>query len=101
MQPFSSRQLYIMNGGNKLYIYKDGFGDVYSATPAEEAEWAQEVISGSLARLEASENSVDLEFAIANLRFHKYEGLDALLLAKLEDTSPVRKKVFITALKAG
>jgi len=42
-----------MNGGNKLYIHKDGFGDVYSATAAEEAEWAKEVIDQSKQILEA------------------------------------------------
>ena len=37
---FTSRELYMMNGGNKMYIYKDGFGDVYSASAAEEMKWA-------------------------------------------------------------
>lgn len=99
MQPFSSRQLYIMNGGNKIYIYKDGFGDVYRATPAEEAEWALEVMAASLAKIETSENSIELNNAIENLRFHSCKDLDALLLSKLEDASPARRKAFATALK--
>lgn len=99
MQPFSSRQLYIMNGGNKMYIYKDGFGDVYCATPTEEAEWTREIIAAALAKIDTSEDSIELNGAIENLRFHSYEKLDALLLSKLADTSPARRKAFTTALR--
>ena len=99
MQPFSSRQLYIMNGGNKIYIYKDGFGDVYRATPAEEAEWTLEVMTASLAKIETSENSIELNNAMENLRFHSCKDLDALLLSKMEDANPARRKAFATALR--
>jgi len=96
MQPFSNRELYIMNGGNKLYIYKDGFGDVYHATPAEEAEWAKEVIASALVKIDTSENSVELNSAIENLRFHKYEGLGALIQSKFKKTSPAWRAVLET-----
>lgn len=99
MQPFSSRQLYLMNGGNKTYIYKDGFGDVYHATPAEEAGWSQEVIAAALAKINTSNDGVELNSAIENLRFHAYAKLDALLQSKLEDASPVRRNAFAAALK--
>ncbi len=98
MQPFSAKQLYIMNGGNKRYIYSDGFGDVYEATPEEEAAWAREVIAAALAKIDTSESTIELKSALENLRFHKYEGLDALILSKLEYTSPARRVAFATAL---
>lgn len=98
MTNFTSRDLYIMNGGNLLYMYKDGFGDVYSATPAEEAEWAKEVVTMALDRINLEENAVVLQAAIENLRFHQYEGLKGLLIEKSNNTSPVRQATFATAL---
>jgi hypothetical protein len=98
MSPFSSKELYIMNGGNKTYIYKDGFGDVYNATPAEEAEWAQEVIQRALAAIDSNVNPASFNGAIDSLLFHNYPNLEALLLKKMEDTSPVRQVLFATAM---
>jgi hypothetical protein len=96
---FTSKQLYMMNGGNKMYIYKDGFGDVYDATPAEEALWAQEVVEKALRDVDAVENSVSLSCAIDNLRFHKYPGLKELLTDKMKDTSPPRQQAFEAGLQ--
>jgi hypothetical protein len=98
MSTFSSKELYIMNGGNKLYIYKDGFGDVYSATPAEEAEWAQEVVARALTRIDEEKNTTNIKFAVDTLRFHNYAALEALLLDKLTNTTPARQIGFATAL---
>lgn len=98
MQPFTSKQLYIMNGGNKLYIYKDGFGDVYEATPEEEAAWAEEVVAGALAKIDTEENSVSLSNAVENLAFHKYKGLRSLLMVKMGEANPNRKLALAAAL---
>lgn len=87
-----------MNGGNKLYLYKDGFGDVYSATPEEEAAWAQDVIDAALATIDTSENSSELMGAIENLRFHRYAGLDLLMVSELENASRERRISFAKAL---
>lgn len=87
-----------MNGGNKLYIYKDGFGDVYNATPAEEAEWAQEVIANALTRIDEEKSTTNIKFAVDTLRFHNYTGLEALLLDKITGTGPARQIAFATAL---
>jgi hypothetical protein len=91
MSQFSSKELYMMNGGNKLYIYKDGFADVYKATPAEEAEWAQEIIQTALKRIDGSENATDIKFAIDHLISHGYYGVQQLLKKKLINTSPARQ----------
>ena len=98
MHDYTSRQLYMANGGNKLYIYKDGFGDNYNATAAEEAAWSIDVVDRALGRIETEENRTSLQFAIEDLLFHKYENTVKLLIDKLKDTSPARRIVFATAL---
>jgi hypothetical protein len=95
---FTSKELYMMNGGNLLYMYKDGFGDVYNATPAEEAEWSKEVVAKALATIDTQENAIELQFAIENLRFHHYPDLKTFLIEKIKDTSPARQEAFATAL---
>lgn len=98
MPTFSSKELYMMNGGNKLYIYKDGFGDVYNATPDEEAEWSQEVVANALALVNTEKNKTSLKFAIDNLLFHHYKDIETLLHQKLKESTPSRQTVFATAL---
>jgi len=87
-----------MNGGNKLYIYKDGFGDVYNATAEEEAEWSQLVVNKALHTLETEENAVNLRFAIDNLKFHNYNGWQDLVTRLMKNTTSTRKKAFADAL---
>jgi hypothetical protein len=94
MSQFTSKELYMMNGGNTLYIYKDGFGDIYNATAAEEAAWSVEVVSGALTRIDKETNPTNLRFAVNDLIFHGYEHVDRLLFDKMQTASPVRKIVF-------
>jgi hypothetical protein len=98
MQEPTSKELYIMNGGQKLYIYKDGFGDVYNATPTEEAEWAAEIVATALGKIETEKHASGLQLAIDNLVYHKYDGLQEVLLRNIQDENPIRQIVFATAL---
>lgn len=98
MNTFSSKELYMMNGGDKLYIYKDGFADIYNATEAEEEEWKQEYIANTLVKIDNETNKIVLNSAIESLRFHKYPELNTLLLNKIKDASSLRKSVFESAL---
>ena len=98
MHNATSKELYIMNGGVKRYIYSDGFGDVYKATPEEEAEWAAEIVTNALVKIEKETNRSQLELAISNLSYHKYAHLEAVLLSNIQDPDPVRQIVFATAL---
>lgn len=98
MQTFTSKELYIMNGGNKIYILKDGFKDVYCATQTEEAEWAKEVILIALAKVETETNATTLKFAIDKLLFHKYENIKDLLEEKIRTSTPAKQVVLATAL---
>ena len=101
MNRFTSKELYMMNGGNKLYIYTDGFGDIYQATAAEEEVWKQEYITKKLDQIDNETNIVVLNFAIKSLRFHQYPALNSLLISKINEPniSPERKLVFESALK--
>jgi len=98
MSEFTSKELYMMNGGNKLYIYKDGFGDIYKATAAEEAAWSEEVVSNALKRVDKETNAIALRFAVSDLIFHGYEDIDQLLFDKMQMAAPVRKIVFASLL---
>lgn len=98
MHNLTSKELYLANDGQKLYIYKDGFGDVYNATAAEEAEWTKEVIANNLIKIQNETNRTVLQFAVAALDYHKYPNLADLLIKSLQDTSPVRQIVFASAL---
>ena len=98
MQTFTSKELYIMNGGNTMYIHKDGFGDVYCATQTEEAEWAQEVIEMALAQVDTVTNVTTLKFAIDKLLFHKYPNIESLLKEKIKSSIPQKQVVLATAL---
>ena len=80
----------MMNGGNKIYIHKDGFGDVYCATQTEEAEWAQEVIAIALAQVDTVTNATTLKFAINKLLFHKYPATENLLKEKIKTSTPAK-----------
>ncbi len=98
MYDLTSKELYLANSGQKLYIYKDGFGDVYKATPEEEAEWAKEVVAINVAKIQNDNNRVSLQFAIEALQYHKYAGLEDLLLKSLQNTTAPRQIVFAAAL---
>ena len=98
MYDLTSKELYLANSGQTLYIYKDGFGDVYKATPEEEAEWAKEVVAINVAKIQNDNNRVSLQFAIEALQYHKYAGLEDLLLKSLQNTTAPRQIVFAAAL---
>ena len=97
-QPFSSKELYMMNGGRTLYIYKDGFGDVYNPGPGDEQTWEKELVGQLLVNLDTETNEVCLTHAIENLAWHNYPGLEALLLQKMQQATINRKIVFATCL---
>lgn len=98
MHPFTNKELYIMNGGQKHYILKDGFADIYNATPAEERQWKKEIIDNCKAKVAEEVNTTTLQFAIDNLIYHKYEELVPLLVNSIDGTSPERALLFAAAL---
>lgn len=91
MPPFTNKELYIMNGGNKQYIGRDGFMDVYNATAAEEAAWAKEVVASALNSIDTGNDATQIRFAVDNLLFHNYQGLEALLVLTLKNANPVKQ----------
>ena len=98
MHGYTSKQLFKVNGGDKIYIHKDGFGDLYSATEEEERQWTEELIAESLEVLEHSQDMTKIEHAIDTLLFHLHPGVDVLLLNRVLISNPQRKLAFATAL---
>ncbi|HPH84065.1 MAG TPA: hypothetical protein PLC48_01350 [Ferruginibacter sp.] len=98
METFSSMELYLMNGGNKQFIGRDGFWDVYHATPEEEATWDKEIIQKALCQLSHEVNMPLCKYAIDTLVFHGYKGLEQLLHQYLADAIPSRQIALATGL---
>ena len=98
MHDFTSKELYMSNGGQKIYIYKDGFMDVYKATPEEEAEWDKEIVANALTAIETETDRTVLQAAIDNLTYHRYLSLEEILFKYIRDSNPVRQAVFAAAL---
>lgn len=98
MHPFTNKELFMMNGGQKHYIGRDGFMDVYNATPEEEKEWAKELGENALAVIDSEEEIISLETAIENLASENYHDPVSVLLSKFPDASPSKQLVFATSL---
>src|ERR1700712_3716568 len=98
MPPFTNKELYIMDGGQKHYIYRDGFGDVYNATAVEEDEWAKEIVANSLSKIATEEDATTLQFAIENLAFHKYKEQVTVLVNSIPGASADRQLAFASSL---
>lgn len=94
----SSKELFMMNGGKKHYIYTDGYGDIYHATDAEEAEWTKELIQKEIGLLDTMDNPVNLKSAVETLQYHHYEDLIQLIFLKLETATRTRRIVFANCL---
>lgn len=98
METFTSMELYLMNGGNKQFIGRDGFWDVYHATPEEEATWDKEIIQQALSQLDQEVNMALLKHSIDTLVFHQYKGLEVLLHQYLSNAIPARQIALATGL---
>lgn len=98
MYDMTPKELYFANGGQTMYIYRDGFGDQYKATPAEEAEWRNELIEREWKRLETETNAVSLKHLIDNLNYHKADDLVSKLVKKLDEVKPESRVVIAGCL---
>jgi hypothetical protein len=86
-----SKQLYMENGGQIHYIYLDGFGDEYRATPAEEAAWKQELIEQYRERLRVENNEVVLAGLLRSLHYHDVPDAETILI-KRADKATLRER---------
>jgi hypothetical protein len=77
-----------MNGGKIHYIYTDGFGDIYNATPAEEMQWKKELIESKLERLDTEKNPVVLKIILDTLIYHQVPNLQQIVAKKLAHAAP-------------
>lgn len=87
-----------MNGGQKQYIGKDGFWDIYTATREEEAAWAKELADNALLTIGSEEDVIALKIALENLALQKYHDQVTLLVNGIAGASPARQLAFATTL---
>ncbi len=94
----TSKELYFMNGGKTHYIYTDGFGDIYNATPAEEIQWRKELIESKLERLDTEKNPVVLKGILDTLIYHQVPNLQQIITKKLAQAEPVLQIQLVSSL---
>lgn len=93
-----SKRLFMANGGNILYIHKDGFGDVYRATQVEEAAWRAELIENYSNRLKVEDNETVLAGLAQTLQYNKVENVGDLLFEAAKTAAPKAKQALAKIL---
>lgn len=77
-----SKRLFMENGGQIHRIHLDGFGDVYKATPEEEARWREELIANYKERLKVETNEVVLKSLVESLRYLGVSDMEKILIER-------------------
>ncbi|WP_373551479.1 hypothetical protein [Haliscomenobacter sp.] len=80
-----SKQLFMDNGGQTHYIFLDGNGDRYSATPAEEAKWRKELLEHYAKRIQEEDNPAIRGHIAHIMQLNGATNIEALLLAAAEN----------------
>ena len=93
-----SKRLFMDNGGLTHYIYLDGNGDRYSATPAEEAKWRVELLENYAQRIKVEDDGVILTHIARNMQLNGATNVEDLLLAAAENATPKAKQGLAQAL---
>lgn len=93
-----SKRLFMNNGGLTHYIYLDGNGDRYSATPAEEAKWRAELLENYTQRIKVEDDGVILTHIARNMQLNGATNVEDLLLAAAENAPPKSKQGLAQAL---
>jgi hypothetical protein len=92
-----SKRLFMENGGNVHYIHRDGFGDVYEASPSEETAWRKELVEKYAQRLREEDNETRLGLLLQTLEYNGAENLADLLCEAAESALP-KAKMALTKL---
>lgn len=74
-----SKRLFMSNVGQVHYIYLDGDGPNYSASPAEEAAWRAELIADYTRRLSEEDDPSMLEFLARGLVMNGVKNVEEIL----------------------
>ena len=80
-----SKQLFMDSGGQTHYIFLDGNGDRYSATPAEEAKWRKELLEHYAKRIQEEDNPAIRGHIAHIMQINGATNVEALLLAAAEN----------------
>ncbi|MBI1226528.1 MAG: hypothetical protein GC192_14940 [Bacteroidetes bacterium] len=91
-----SKQLFMENGGQVHQIYRDGFGDEYKASPAEENAWRQELVENYKYRLTQENNGVVLTQIVRSLQHNYVKNVDEMLLEAAATTTSLANKQAIS-----
>jgi hypothetical protein len=93
-----SKRLFMDNGGDILYIHKDGFGDVYHATHNEEAAWRGELIEMYTRRLSEEDNESALAHLANGLKSNGVKNVGELLFEAFKTATPKAKQAIAKIL---
>lgn len=93
-----SKRLFMENGGQTHYIFLEGNGDRYSATPAEEAKWRVELLEFYAKRIQEEDNGTVLVHIARNMQYNGASNVEELLLAAAENAEPKAKQGLAQAL---
>lgn len=93
-----SKRLFMDNGGQTHYIFLDGDGDRYSATPAEEAKWRVELLEQYTQRIQEEDDGTILVHIARNMQLNGATNVESLLLAAAENAPQKAKQGLAQAL---
>lgn len=83
-----SKQLFMDNGGQTHYIFREGLGHRYSATPAEEAEWRKELLELCEKRIREEDTVAALAYFARTMDVNGATNVEALLLETAQTAGP-------------
>jgi hypothetical protein len=87
-----SKQLFMDNAGQTHYIYRDGFGDEYRASPAEENAWRQELLEKYARRIKEEDDGVVLTQIARNMQLNHAKNVEELLLEAANNATSLTAK---------
>ena len=93
-----SKRLFMDNGGQVHYIYLDGDGAKYSASPNEEAAWRAELIEQYTRRLSEEDNEPTLVHIARGLELNGVKNVGDLLFQATKKASPKVKQTLAKLL---
>ena len=93
-----SKRLFMENAGQVYQIHRDGFGDRYHATPAEENQWRRELIEQYDRRIREEDNGVVLAQIARNMQANYVRDVEDRLVEAATHASPLARLGIAEAL---
>ena len=93
-----SKRLFMENAGQVYQIHRDGFGDRYHATPAEENQWRRELIEQYDRRIREEDNGVVLAQIARNMQANYVRDVEDRLVEAATHAQPLARLGLAEAL---